>query len=132
MKESKWIDWEIEYCLKNITRKDRTSHTNGVVGVIMKVDGKYDWFKYSTTNSDNCSVSSYYDFKTFDIINNNRYNQDPKIYSCDKCKCVNALTGSYIAFVEEDDFLANPDKYINNAYDKSENDASGYKIYPTR
>jgi hypothetical protein len=132
MKESKWIDWEIEYCLKNITRKDRTSHTNGVVGVIMKVDGKYDWFKYSTTNSDNCSVSSYHDFKTFDIINKNRYNQDPKKYSCDKCKCVNALTGSYIAFVEEDDFLGNPIKYINNAYDKSENDASGYKIYPTR
>jgi hypothetical protein len=132
MKESKWIDWEIEYCLKNITRKDRTSHTNGVVGVIMKVDGKYDWFKYSTTNSDNCSVSSYHDFKTFDIINKNRYNQDPKKYSCDKCKCVNALTGSYIAFVEEDEFLGNPIKYINNAYDKSENDASGYKIYPTR
>lgn len=21
IKESKWIDWEIEYCLKNITRK---------------------------------------------------------------------------------------------------------------
>lgn len=132
MKESKWIDWEIEYCLKNITRKDRTSHTNGVVGVIMKVDGKYDWFKYSTTNSDNCIVSSYHDFKTFDIINKNRYNQDPKKYSCDKCKCVNALTGSYIAFVEEDDFLGNPIKYINNAYDKGENDASGYKIYPTR
>jgi hypothetical protein len=132
MKESKWIDWEIEYCLKNITRKDRTSHTNGVVGVIMKVDEKYDWFKYSTTNSDNCSVSSYHDFKTFDIINKNRYNQDPKKYSCDKCKCVNALTGSYIAFVEEDEFLGNPIKYINNAYDKSENDASGYKIYPTR
>ena len=35
MKESKWIDWEIEYCLKDITRKDRTSHTNGVVAVIM-------------------------------------------------------------------------------------------------
>lgn len=34
MKESKWIDWEIEYCLKDITRKDRTSHTNGVVAVI--------------------------------------------------------------------------------------------------
>lgn len=23
MKQSKWIDWEIEYCLKNITRKNR-------------------------------------------------------------------------------------------------------------
>ena len=40
MKESKWIDWEIEYCLKDITRKDRTSHTNGVVAVIMKVDNR--------------------------------------------------------------------------------------------
>ena len=39
IKESKWIDWEIEYCLKNITRKNRTSHTNGIVGVIMKVNG---------------------------------------------------------------------------------------------
>lgn len=45
MTESKWIDWEIEYCLKNIARKNRTSHTNGVVGVIMKVDGGYSWFK---------------------------------------------------------------------------------------
>lgn len=45
MKESKWIDWEIEYCLKDITRKDRTSHTNGVVAVIMKVDNSYEWFK---------------------------------------------------------------------------------------
>ena len=34
MKESKWIDWEIEYCLKKITRKDRTSQRNGLVGVI--------------------------------------------------------------------------------------------------
>ena len=24
MKQSKWIDWEIKYCLKKITRKDRT------------------------------------------------------------------------------------------------------------
>ena len=42
MKKSKWIDWEIEYCLKNISRKNRTSHTNGIVGVIMKYNNKYD------------------------------------------------------------------------------------------
>ena len=33
------------HCLKDITRKDRTSHTNGVVAVIMKVDNSYEWFK---------------------------------------------------------------------------------------
>jgi hypothetical protein len=42
------------------------------------------------------------------------------------------LTGSYISFVEEDDFLNDPQKYIDNAFDKSENDASGYDISPTR
>lgn len=132
MKESKWIDWEIEYCLKNITRKERTSHTNGVVGVISKVNGSYDWLKYSVTKPDGCKVSKYHTEKLYDIINNNRFNQYPKVYNCNTCKCVDWLNGSYIAFVEEDDFLANPQKYIDNAYDKSENDASGYKIEPTR
>lgn len=74
----------------------------------MKVNGGYDWFKYTSTKSDGCSVSNYYDSKVYDIINNNRYNQNPKVYSCNQCKCVSALTGSYIAFVEEDEFLSNP------------------------
>lgn len=132
MKQSKWIDWEIEYCLKEETRKDRTSHRNGVVGVIMKVNGGYDWFKYSQKNNDGCVSTCYHTEKVYDIINNNRFNQNPPKYSCDVCKCVNALTGSYIAFVEEEDFLSNPIKYIDNAYDKSENDAKGYDIKPTR
>lgn len=132
MKMSKWIDWEIEYCLKLETRKERTSRRNGVVGVISKVNGSYDWLKYKVTNDDGCQVSNYHTEKLFDIINNNRFNQNPPVYNCDKCKCVDYLTGSYIAFVEEDDFLKNPQKYIDNAYDKSENDASGYDIKPTR
>lgn len=132
MKQSKWIDWEIEYCLKNETRKNRTSHTNGVVGVIMKCNGGYSWFKKSNKNDDGCSSLSYEENKVYDIINNNRFNQNPKVYSCDVCKTVNSLTGSYIAYVEEDDFLANPSKYIDNAYNKSENDASGYDLTKTR
>lgn len=132
MKESKWIDWEIEYCLKDITRKDRTSHNNGVVGVIMKVNGSYDWFKYSQTNHDGCITSNYRSEKVYDIINNNRYNQNPKQYSCDICKSVNYLTGSYIAYVEEEEFLKDPSMYINNAYEKSENDAEGYDLVKKR
>ncbi|MDW9231755.1 hypothetical protein C7S15_4355 [Burkholderia cepacia] len=41
--QSKWIDWEIEYSLKEITRENITSRTNGIVGVIMKHNGSYDW-----------------------------------------------------------------------------------------
>lgn len=37
MDKSSWIDWEIEYSLKEIVREDKTSRTNGIVGVIMKI-----------------------------------------------------------------------------------------------
>lgn len=132
MKNSNWIDWEIEYSLKNITRQGRTSHTNGVVGVIMKFNGGYSWLKTTSTNGDGCTSSSYDESKVYSIINNNRFNQNPKKYSCDTCKTVNALTGSYIAYVEEETFLSDPQKYIDNAYDKSENDAAGYDLTKTR
>lgn len=132
MKESKWIDWEIEYCLKKIERKGRTSHTNGVVGVIMKDNGEYSWFKRFVQNSDGCTVATYTENLVYDIISQNRYNQTPKKYSCSICKCVNSTTGSYISYIEEDEFLANPQKYVDEAYDKSENDAAGYELKRTR
>lgn len=134
MKNSNWVDWEIEYSLKNITRKNRTSHTNGVVGVIMKYNGGYEWFKTTFTKHDGCKCtsSSYKETKVYPIINNNRFNQNPRVYICGVCKSVDALTGSYISYVEEETFLNNPYKYVNNAYDKSENDAAGYDLNKTR
>lgn len=132
IKLSKWIDWEIEYCLKKISRKGRVSHTNGVVGVIQKHNGDYSWFKYQTKQADGCVTTGYKDSLVYDIITKNRSNQNPKKYKCNTCHCIDPMTGSYISYVEEDDFLANPQKYIDNAYEKSENDASGYDITPTR
>lgn len=35
-------------------------------------------------------------------------------------------------FAEEEIFLADPKTYIDNAYDKSENDASGYDLVKQR
>ncbi len=128
MKESHWIDWEIEYCLKKITRDGRTSHRNGLVGVIMKVNYNYDWFKYTVNKPDGHVLNGYHKEKVFDIINDNRFNQNPRQYHCATCQSYDRLTGSYISFVEEDDFLANYEKYIENAYQKSEKDAAGYKI----
>lgn len=125
---SNWIDWELEYCLKNIKRKDRTSHTNGIVGVIMKVDGDYTWFKKTGINCHMTSTASYDMDKVYSIISENHFNSNPKIWHCDNCKCYDYLNGSYITFVEEETFLNNPIKYIDNAYEKSENDASGYDL----
>lgn len=98
----------------------------------MKYNGGYSWFKTTTAKDDGCSSSSYREDLVYDIINDNRFNQNPKKYSCNTCKTVDALTGSYIAYVEEETFLSNPTKYINNAYDKSENDAAGYDLVKQR
>ena len=76
---------------------------------------------------DGCSPSYYSEKLVYNIISKNRYNQYPKKYSCDKCKSFDALTGSYISYVEEETFLGDPQKYIENAYDKSEN-VNGYEL----
>jgi hypothetical protein len=127
MKQSNWIDWEIEYSLKQIKRGDRKSSTNGVLGVVMEYEGGYTWLRPSTKNPDgHTSILTKNDY-LYNIIIDNRFNQDPLDYTCDKCKNVDSLTGSYISLVNEDDFLNNPNKYIDNAYEKSKN-TSNYKI----
>ena len=128
MKESKWIDWEVEYCLKNIGRKGRTSHMNGLVGVIMKTSEGYSWFKKTEINYHGKLVVSYEMDKIFDIISKNHFNSDPQQWHCDKCRTYDQLNGSYIAFIEEEEFLSAPLRYIKNAYDKSENDGRGYLL----
>lgn len=132
MKESKWIDWELEYCLKKIPRKNRTSQRNGIVGVIMKVNGGYDWFRYMVTKEDGHQLTEYKEELVYPIISNNRRNQNPVVYHCEKSQSIDRLTGSYISFVDEETFLADIDTYIDNAFAKSENDAAGYDITPTR
>ncbi|MDR0613448.1 MAG: TIR domain-containing protein [Dysgonamonadaceae bacterium] len=57
MIQSQWIDWEIEYSLKEINRANRNSKTNGIVGVIMKYQGGYEWFKKTQKNADGCTSS---------------------------------------------------------------------------
>ncbi len=121
LKDSKWIDWEIEYSLKEITREDKTSRTNGIVGVIMKHNDGYDWLVTTKDKDDGCSVRIIEDTKLYNIINNNRYNLtgDDK-YACDHCKTYSQLDGSYIALIEEEEFIKDPEKYIENAYGKCE------------
>ena len=121
MKDSNWIDWEIEYCLKEISRKGRTSKTNGVVGVIQEVNGGYDWLIATNEKEDGCLVRIIDQKPLYEIIKNNRVNAIPKKHTCQKCKCISQLNGSYIALIDQSDFLNDPDKYIENAFEKSEN-----------
>jgi hypothetical protein len=120
LKDSKWIDWEIEYSLKEISRKGRTSKTNGVVGIIQKINDGYDWLATMSKKDDGCSVRAIEDFKLYKIINENRYNRNAHAYACDECKTFSQLGGSYISLIDEAVFLSAPEKYIENAFEKSE------------
>lgn len=128
MLDSKWIDWEISYSLKEIRRERRTSKTNGILGVIMKVDGSYDWLVSHRKSEDGCSQRYIDENYLFDIINENRFNLvTADKYSCAKCRSYDRLKGSYFSLVEEDMFLSDPNLYIENAYEKSCN-LLNYKI----
>ena len=120
IKQSNWIDWEIEYSLKEISREDRTSRSNGILGIIMKVNNSYDWIVTKNIKEDGCHPRSIDDDKLYIIISENRYNLKEKVYSCNRCRTVDVLNGSYISLIKEDDFLNDPSLYIENALEKSE------------
>lgn len=121
MVDSSWIDWEIEYSLKEITRGERTSRPNGIVGVIAEHNGGYDWFVTLTERSDGCLPSrSYNESKLYEIIKKNRMNKKQIEYNCEVCKTYDSLSGSYISFVDEHRFLDNYEKYVENAYEKAQ------------
>jgi len=120
IKESDWIDWEIEYCLKEISRDGRTSKTNGIVGVVQKCDGGYDWLVSKSTKDDGCTVRTVSQEPLLDIINKNRFNRPSHGHACDDCKTFSQLDGSYISIIDEEKFLEDPSTYIENAFEKSE------------
>lgn len=121
MIQSSWIDWEIAYTLKRIKRGDLNSGVNGILGVIMKVNGSYDWLVSQTTKSDGCNARYMNENLLFDIIKTNRFNRkgDEK-YACATCGTFDWLEGSYMSIIDEDTFLKDMDKYIENAFDKSQ------------
>jgi len=121
MTQSEWIDWEIEYTLKQIKRGDLTSRANGLLGVIMKYNGSYDWLISRTTKQDGCTARSFNESLLYDIITKNRFNRKgAEKYSCTTCKTFDWLQGSYMSLIDEETFLKDLDKYIENAFDKSQ------------
>ena len=132
LKNSNWVDWEIEYSLKEYKRGSTTSRTNGVIGVVMKVNGSYDWLISSFQNPDGCSTRSIDNTRLYDIINNNRFNLNiDNKYSCPTCKTFDQLNGSYISLIEQDRFLSDPQSFIENAHNKSKS-IENYKLSKKR
>ena len=127
MRESAWMDWEVRYSLRQAPRNGRASRTNGVVCVLGRYYGGYEWLRSSAYHEDGHRSVSYDESKLLDIIRENRANKLEKQYFCRRCGILDSTWDSYASIVTEDDFLANPQGYIEAAFEKSQREGE-YEI----
>ena len=123
-----WIPWEISYSLKEIKRSDKTSHTNGILAVVLPdAYGSYDYFIEEGT----CSVCNSRTIKIdilFQILRENMFNGKALIpTNCPNCDSYAERGRSYIEFVKWEDFIPNKDFYLDKAIEIM-NDRKSYNI----
>lgn len=128
MKKSSWIPDEIAYSLRKIKRGETTSKRNGIVAVIQKVGGSYDWLMKHGQNCHGTATISYKNELLPEIITANHFNSEPPIIHCDACKTYDSQMGSYISYVQEETFLADVNGFVEKAFQKSQNDGEGYNV----
>lgn len=139
MKESwaadrdQWIPWEISYSLKEQSRKNKngdsiTSSSNALLAIVLPdAQGSYEYYLSQKT----CCTSGCRSLKTntlFDIMKSNMFNQkNPNSKTCADGSTTYYGECSYITSVKWDDFIIDPEKHIQKAYDIREN-ISDYNI----
>jgi hypothetical protein len=114
MRLSQWIEWELQYSLREQTRDGRTSHADGIVAVVQK---QPLMFGYGAQGDGYAWLKDYYGNwdtnKLLAIIKDNRGNK--------KAWANGSLSDNYIDIVTEYSFLQDPSRYIEEAYNKSQN-----------
>lgn len=107
-----WIPWEIAYSLKEITRDNKISHTNGILAVVLPNSlDNYDYF----IEDKPCNCRALKTGTLFQILRNNMFNA--RDLQGSDCKHCNSYTGdsSYIHSVKWKDFLSDKNHYLNKA-----------------
>nr|VFK48856.1 MAG: MTH538 TIR-like domain (DUF1863) [Candidatus Kentron sp. TC] len=125
-----WIPWEISYSLKEITRADRLSHTNGLLAVVLPdSNGSYGY--YITQPCSVCKSRCLNTNRLFRILRSNMFNSKNKNETKERCSACGGTSYrgsvSYIESVKWQDFLSNKDHYLNEAA-KIRDDRKSYDI----
>jgi hypothetical protein len=129
MKQSEWIDWEIKYALRKGKRGNKSSKENGIVAVIQKVNNSYEWLVMENgSNVCGKNTISYKNDNLPEIIHKNRFNNE-SAKCCNNCNTYDYNLGSYISIIKEEEFLANPNDYIDKAFDKMQNHIHKFDLY---
>ncbi len=126
-----FIPWEISYSLKEITRSDKTSHTNAVLAVVLPdKDGSYEYY----IEDDTCTQCHCITLNTdtlFQILRDNMFNvKDPTFSDCPCHTQDNPVyigESSYILSVKWQDFISNMEHYLKISTDIRD-DRKSYEI----
>lgn len=118
MESDQWIPWEVSYSLKEITRNDKLSHTNGILAIVLPDQfGSYEY--YITQPCTVCNSRYLATNKLFQIIQDNMFNSKTKAQTKEQCSSCNRTfyrgNTSYIYTVKWVDFLNNKDHYLDKA-----------------
>jgi len=111
--KDQWIPWEISYSLKEQTRQDQRSKTNGIIAVVLPDEqGSYDYY---ITRDEECNCRSLNTPFLFEILRENMFNV--KVPNRRLCNGSYVYMGdaSYIQSVKFSDFIIKPSTYIDKA-----------------
>lgn len=118
MESDQWIPWEVSYSLKEITRNDKVSHSNGVLAIVLP--DRYGSYEYFITQP--CFVCNSRHLATnnlFQIIQDNMFNSIDMSKIEEFCSSCNSTfyrgSASYIETVKWIDFLSNKNHYLDKA-----------------
>lgn len=89
--KSNWVNWEVGYSIRKETRNGRQSQSNGILLIQQEINGSYDWMNVYT-----------YEGKK-------RYLEILRYLGLD----------NKTQFITERQFLINPKRFIENAYNYS-------------
>lgn len=111
--KDQWIPWEISYSLKEQTRQEKKSKTNGIIAVVLP--DEFGSYEYYITRDEACNCRSLNTPFLFNILSDNMFNiKEPQRRLCNN-EWVYTGDCSYIQSVKWSDFKANPTKYIDKA-----------------
>lgn len=125
--EDQWIPWEISYSLKEESRKNKngdpiTSKSNALLAIVVPdINGSYSYYTYNKS----CCATGCRVLITdhlFNIMKANMFNiKKPNTNSCDDGSVVYHGDSSYIVSVKWEDFIKDPESYIEKAYSIQDN-----------